>query len=195
MGKIRVMKTNIGGSFGSSIQVNTVVPIAVAMALKTRRPIRLSLTREEDLHDHVSYSMIFKLKMGVKRSGKLTAGHFDAWLDIGGHQIQAYPLLGCIVGWWVSLYKLPAKSYRGIAVYTNKVPSCAFRGYGNPQMTWATECMMDELAEAIGMDPVDFRLTELHRAGRPLLGSGPNCEEHNSELWGRGDTQARGRRR
>lgn len=176
MGKIRIMKANIGGSFGSSIQVNTVVPIAVAAALRTRRPVRLSLTREEDMHDHTSYSMIFKLKMGVKRSGKLTAGHLDAWLDIGGHQVQAYPLLGCIVGWWVSLYKLPAKSYRGIAVYTNKVPSCAFRGYGNPQMTWATECMMDELAEAIGMDPVDFRLMNYIGQGDLFWGQGPTVK-------------------
>jgi len=176
MGKIRVMKVSLGGSFGSSIQVNTVVPIAVALALKSNRPIKLTLTREEDLHDHGSYSMIFKLKMGVKKNGKLIAGHLDAWLDIGGHQVQAYPLLGCVVGWWVSLYKMPAKSYRGWAIYTNKVPSCAFRGYGNPQMSWATECMIDELAEAIGMDPVDFRLANYIGEGDLFWGQGPTVK-------------------
>ncbi len=176
MGKIRVMKVSLGGSFGSSIQVNTVVPIAVALALKSNRPVRLSLTREEDLHDHGSYSMIFKLKMGVRKDGKLTAGNLDAWLDIGGHQVQAYPLLGCVVGWWVSLYKMAAKSYKGYAIYTNKVPSCAFRGYGNPQMTWATECMMDELAEAIGMDPVDFRLANYIGEGDLFWGQGPTVK-------------------
>ncbi len=176
MGKIRVMKVPIGGSFGSSIQVNPVVPIAVALALKARRPVKLSYTREEDLHDHCSYQMIFKLKLGADREGKLTAGHLDAWLDIGAHQIQAYPLLGCVVGWWVSLYKLPAKSYVGKAVYTNKVPSCAFRGYGNPQITWAVETLMDELAEKVGVDPLDFRFMNYIGEGDLFWGQGPSVK-------------------
>jgi xanthine dehydrogenase molybdenum-binding subunit len=135
MGKIRIIKVPLGGSFGSSIQVNTVVPIAVAMALKTKRPVKLTYTREEDARDHVSYGMVFKIKLGVKTNGKLVAGHLDVYLDIGAHQIQAFPLLGCMVGWWVSLYKLEAKSYDSYAIYTNKTPACAFRGYGNPQIS------------------------------------------------------------
>jgi len=176
MGKIRVMKVAIGGSFGSSIQVNPVVPIAVALALKARRPVRLTYTREEDLHDHCSYQMTFRLKVGADSQGKLTAGHLDAWLDIGAHQIQAYPLLGCVVGWWVSLYKLPAKSYVGKAVYTNKVPACAFRGYGNPQITWAVETLMDELAEEVGVDPLDFRLMNYIGEGDLFWGQGPSVK-------------------
>jgi xanthine dehydrogenase molybdenum-binding subunit len=176
MGKIRVIKVPLGGSFGSSIQVNPVVPIAVALALKAGRPVKLSYTREEDLHDHCSYQMIFKLKLGAKKDGTLAAGHLDAYLDIGGHQIQAYPLLGCVVGWWVSLYKLPHKSYRGKAVYTNKVPACAFRGYGNPQITWAVETLMDELAEKVGMDPLDFRLKNYIGEGDVFWGQGPSVK-------------------
>jgi len=176
MGKIRVMKAPLGGSFGSSIQVNPVVPIAVALALKSRRPVRLSYTREEDLHDHCSYQMTFKLKLAADEQGRLTAGHLDAWLDIGAHQIQAYPLLGCVVGWWVSLYKLPAKSYTGKAVYTNKVPACAFRGYGNPQITWAVETLMDELAQKVGLDPLDFRLKNYIGEGDLFWGQGPTVK-------------------
>jgi xanthine dehydrogenase molybdenum-binding subunit len=176
MGKIRVMKVPLGGSFGSSIQVNTVTPIAVAMALKTGRPVKLHLTREEDIHDHCSYSMLFKLKLGAKRDGTLVAGRMEAWLDIGAHQIQAYPLLGCMAGWWVSLYKLKAKSYVSRAVYTNKTPSCAFRGYGNPQVTWMVESMMDELADEIGVDPLDFRLKNFVGQGDLFWGQGPTVK-------------------
>ena len=176
MGKIRVIKVPLGGSFGSSIQVNPIVPIAVALALKANRPVKLIYTREEDLRDHCSYQMIFRLKLGAKKDGTLTAGHLDAYLDIGGHQIQAYPLLGCVVGWWVSLYKLPHKSYRGKAVYTNKVPACAFRGYGNPQITWVVETMMDELAEKVGMDPLDFRLKNYIGEGDVFWGQGPSVK-------------------
>jgi len=176
MGKIRVMKVPLGGSFGSSIQVNTVTPIAVAMALKTRRPVKLQFTREEDMHDHCSYSMIFKLKLGAKRDGTLVAGRMEAWLDLGAHQIQAYPLLGCMAGWWVSLYKLKAKSYVSRAVYTNKTPSCAFRGYGNPQVTWMVESMMDELAGELGIDPLDFRLKNYIGQGDLFWGQGPTVK-------------------
>jgi xanthine dehydrogenase molybdenum-binding subunit len=176
MGKIRVIKVPIGGSFGSSIQVNPVVPIAVALALKSRCPVRLSYTREEDHYDHCSYQMIFKVKLGAKKDGTLTAGELDATLDIGAHQIQAYPLLGCVVGWWVSLYKLPHKRYSGRAVYTNKVPSCAFRGYGNPQISWATETLMDEMAETISIDPLDFRLKNYVGKGDVFWGQGPTVK-------------------
>lgn len=176
MGKIRVMKVALGGSFGSSIQVNPVVPVAVALALKSRRPVKMTYTREEDHHDHCSYQMIFNLKLGAKKDGTLTAGQLEAYLDIGGHQIQAFPLLGCVVGWWVSLYKLPHIRYVGKAVYTNKVPSCAFRGYGNPQITWAVENLMDELAEAVGWDPLDFRLKNYIGLGDLFWGQGPTVK-------------------
>ena len=176
MGKINVKKVALGGAFGSSIHVNPAVPIAVALALKARRPVKLSYTREEDMHDHVSYQMIFKLKLGAKKDGKLTAGELHATLDIGAHQIQAYPLLGCVVGWWVSLYKLPHKKYVGKAVYTNKVPSCAFRGYGNPQISWAVESLMDELSEALGINPLEIRLKNYLGKGDVFWGQGPTVK-------------------
>lgn len=176
MSKINVKKVALGGGFGSSIQTNIVVPIAVALALKARRPVKLVYTREEDMHEHVSYQLIMKFKLGAKKDGRLVAGQFDLIMDIGAHQIQAYPLLGCAVGWWVSLYKLPNLRYRGKAVYTNKVPSCAFRGYGNPQVTWAVESIMDELAEKLGMDPLELRLKNYVGLGDVFWGQGPTVK-------------------
>jgi xanthine dehydrogenase molybdenum-binding subunit len=176
MGKIRVYKVALGGSFGSSIHVNPVVNVAVGLALKAQRPVKLSYTREEDMRDHCSYQMIFKLKLGAFRDGTLAGGELEAYLDIGAHQIQAYPLLGCVVGWWVSLYKLPYKGYVGKAVYTNKVPSCAFRGYGNPQISWVVETLMDELAEKVGVDPLDFRLKNYIGEGDLFWGQGPSVK-------------------
>jgi xanthine dehydrogenase molybdenum-binding subunit len=176
MGKIRVYKVALGGSFGSSIHVNPVTNVAVGLALKAQRPVKLSYTREEDMRDHCSYQMIFKLKLGAFKDGTLAGGELEAYLDIGAHQIQAYPLLGCVVGWWVSLYKLPYKGYTGKAVYTNKVPSCAFRGYGNPQISWVVETMMDELAEKVGVDPLDFRLKNYIGEGDLFWGQGPSVK-------------------
>ncbi len=176
LSKINVKKAALGGSFGSSIQTNTIVPICVALALKARRPVKLVYSREEDMHDHCCYQVILRLKLGAKRNGLLTAGEMHVIVDIGGHQIQAYPLLGCMAGWWVSLYKIPNLKYKGIAVYTNKVPSCAMRGFGNPQVTWAVETLMDELAEKISMDPLEFKLKNYVGLGDIFWGQGPTVK-------------------
>jgi len=174
--KINVVKLPIGGSFGSSIQTNLVTLVAVALALKAGRPVKIALTREEDMMDHCAYQMYFRLKVAAKKDGTIIAGELENVMDIGGHQIQAYPLLGCLLGWFVSLYKWKNIKYRGVAVYTNKVPSCAFRGYGNPQITWAVETVVDELAEALGIDPIEFRLKNYVGRGDLFWGQGPTVK-------------------
>lgn len=174
--KINVVKLPIGGSFGSSIQTNLVTLVAVALALKAGRPVKIALTREEDMMEHCAYQMYFRLKVAAKKDGTIIAGELENVMDIGGHQIQAYPLLGCLLGWFVSLYKWKNIRYRGVAVYTNKVPSCAFRGYGNPQITWAVETIIDELAEALGIDPIEFRLKNYVGRGDLFWGQGPTVK-------------------
>ena len=177
MSKVNVVKTFLGGGFGSSIHTNLVTLIAVALCLKARRPVKIALTREEDiLHDHVSYQMHFRIKAGARRDGRLIAGEFENVMDIGAHQIQAYPLLGTALGWFVSLYKWGSIRYVGKAVYTNKVPTCAFRGYGNPQVTWAVETVIDEVAEELNMDPLDFRLKNYRGLGDIFWGQGPTVK-------------------
>ncbi len=170
---INVKKVTLGGSFGSSIQTNLVTLIAVAAALKTKRPVKIALTREEDLYDHADYQMTIKLKAGVNEDGEIVAGEMEMIMDIGAHQVQAYPLLGTAFGWWASSYKWKNFRYKGIAVYTNKVPSNAFRGYGNPQVTWAVESFIDEISESLGIDPIEFRLKNMICKGDLFWGQGP----------------------
>ena len=176
MSKVNVKKLPIGGSFGSSIQTNLVTLVAVALALKAGRPVKIALSREEDMYEHSSYQMYFRLKVAARKDGTILAGELENIMDIGGHQIQAYPLLGCLLGWFVSLYKWKNIKYKGIAVYTNKVPACAFRGYGNPQITWAVESVIDELAEALGIDPIELRLKNYVGRGDLFWGQGPTVK-------------------
>jgi xanthine dehydrogenase molybdenum-binding subunit len=77
------------------------------------------------------------------------------------------------VGWLVSLYKLPNIRYKGVAVYTNKAPSCAMQGFGNPQVTFATEQLIDELAEKLDIDPLELRLKNYVGLGDTFWGQGP----------------------
>jgi xanthine dehydrogenase molybdenum-binding subunit len=173
LSKISVKKIVVGGSFGSSIQMNSVAPIGVALAMKARRPVKLELTREEDMHDHCKYPSWIRLKLGARKDGTLTAGKMKVVVDIGAHNTQAYSLLGCMAGWWVSLYKLPHMEYESQAVYTNKVPACAMQGFGNPQVNFAVESLMDMVAEKLEMDPVELRLKNYVGLGETFWGQGP----------------------
>jgi xanthine dehydrogenase molybdenum-binding subunit len=174
--KVNVKRVAVGGTFGSSIQMNSVIPICVALARKARRPVKLVTTREEDMYDHVRYQTFLRLKLGATRDGRLVAGQMWATADIGAHNIQAFPLLSVLAGWWASLYKLPAMRFEGRAVYTNKTPSCAMQGFGNPQATFAVESLMDELAEQLGMDPVEFKLKNYVGLGGTFWGQGPTVQ-------------------
>jgi len=173
LSKVNVKRVPIGGTFGSSIQMNPPIPICAALALKARRPVKLTLTREEDAHDHTRYGTQIHLKLAAKKDGTLTGAEMELIADIGAHNIQAYSFLGVCVGWLVSLYKLPNVRYHGTAVYTNKAISCAMQGFGNPQVTFATESLIDELAEKLGMDPLELRLKNYVGLGDTFWGQGP----------------------
>jgi xanthine dehydrogenase molybdenum-binding subunit len=171
--RVNVVRVPIGGSFGSSIQTNYLVPIAVALALKAKKPVKIAYTREEDMLDHSNFVFYFKIKVGARRDGVFTAAEFTNILDVGAHQVQPYPLLGTSLGWFVSMYKWRNIRYRGIAVYTNKVPGCAMRGYGAPEVQWAVETIVDEIAEELGVDPIELRLKNYVGRGDVFWGQGP----------------------
>lgn len=173
LSKVNVKRMPVGGTFGSGMQVNSAVPIGVALALSARRPVKLTLTREEDMHDHSRYSTQFHLKLAAKKDGTLTGGEMELISDIGAHNVQAYSFLGVCIGWLVSLYKLPNIRYQGTAVYTNKTPGCAMQGFGNPQVTFAAETLIEELAEKLGMDPLELRLKNYVGLGDTFWGQGP----------------------
>jgi xanthine dehydrogenase molybdenum-binding subunit len=173
LSKIDVRRIPVGGTFGSSIQMNSNIPICAALALKARRPVRLALTREEDMNEHTKYPSQISLKLAAKKDGTLLGAEMELIADIGAHIVQAYSFLGVCIGWLVSLYRLPNIKYHGVAVYTNKVPSCAMQGFGNPQVTFAVESLMDELAAKLDMDPIDLRLKNYVGEGDTFWGQGP----------------------
>jgi xanthine dehydrogenase molybdenum-binding subunit len=173
LSKVIVHRSSIGGAFGSSIQMNTPIAICVALALKAHKPVKLVLTREEDMYDHCKYPTIIQLKYGVKRDGTIVAGELKTLVDVGSHNIQAYPLLGCMSGWFVSLYRMPHMNFEGTAVYTNKAPACAMQGYGNPDVSFAVESHIDIIAEKLEMDPIELRLKNYVGLGETFWGQGP----------------------
>ncbi len=173
LSKINVKRVPIGGTFGSSIQMNPPIPIAAALALKARQPVKVSMTREEDAHDHTRYGTKIDLQLAAKEDGTILGAKMDLIADTGAHNIQPYSFLGVCAGWLVSLYRTPAVRYRGTAVYTNKTPSCAMRGFGSPQVTFAVESLIDDLAHELGIDPVQLRLDNYVGMDDTFWGQGP----------------------
>lgn len=176
LSQINVKRVPSGGHFGSGGQMNSIIPICMALALKANRPVKMIPTREEDMYDHCKYPSIVQLRLGAKADGTLTAGHMKVIVDIGAHNTQAYSLLGVMAGWFVSLYRLPHAKFEGKAVYTNKVPACAMQGFGSPQVTFAVESLIDEIAEKLGIDPIDLRLKNYVGLGDTFWGQGPTVK-------------------
>jgi CO/xanthine dehydrogenase Mo-binding subunit len=170
LSKVRVIGHYMGGGFGSKLRAGKYTIIAALLARIAARPVKLILTREETyLVTGNRPPSHMKLRAGVKKDGTLTALDFSC-LATGG----AYPANGtALVDWLVrDLYRCANVRSEMRDVYINAGPARPMRGPGHPQGAWALEQMMDALAEAIGMDPVELRLKNIPtnsqaRAGNP----------------------------
>ncbi|MBN2544009.1 xanthine dehydrogenase family protein [bacterium] len=167
LNKVRVIQMRTGGAFGGKEDVPSLVGGQAALsAYRTQRPVKLIYTREEDI---ISMSKRhpgwIRYKTGMTREGELTAVEIEFIFDSG-----AYSTLSSIVLWRgivhsVGPYNVPNVKVDAYAVATNKVPCGAFRGFGSPQVIFAGETQMNELADKLGMDPVDLRRKNILRVG------------------------------
>jgi CO/xanthine dehydrogenase Mo-binding subunit len=164
---VRVIAPALGGGFGGAEDVgNEVAAKAALVALKLKRPAVVLHTREESFIAHTKrHSMIAYYRHAAKRDGTLLA--VEARIVLGG---GAYASLAPFVAWRAVVhstgpYKVSNAKVDVVSVYTNRVPSGAFRGFGNPQVHFAVERQMDLLAEELGMDPVELRLRNILRNG------------------------------
>jgi CO/xanthine dehydrogenase Mo-binding subunit len=161
---VQVIVKTLGGSYGSKT-FPRIEPIAAALARKTGRPVKLVLHRDEEFVTLNRHPMVATVKMGVKRSGEITAKQVQLYYDTG-----AYADTGPGVaqkGGYASVgpYNIPHVWVDSHCVYTNLPPNGAFRGYGVTQCAFASEMMMDMAARAIGMDAVKFRIRNLLHEG------------------------------
>jgi CO/xanthine dehydrogenase Mo-binding subunit len=164
--RIRVVPCHVGGAFGGKNRTLT-EPTAAALALETGRPVRLTFTREEELTASTTrHSSVVELKTGVRNDGTLVATRIRMIYDCAYAPTPNAVWLGAITS--TGPYRFPHVSLSAFSVYTNKMMAGAFRGYGTPQVTFARESQMDEIAEALGMDPVEFRVKNCLEVGDTL---------------------------
>ncbi|MBM3482676.1 MAG: xanthine dehydrogenase family protein [Alphaproteobacteria bacterium] len=157
MTKIRCIAPRVGGGFGGKSEA-TVQPIAVLLARKAKAPVRVVLSRVEDMTTMRSrHPGWIRLKTGATRDGKLVARECELWFDGGAYADDSPAVMNFALFFVRGPYDIPNVHCEGYAVYTNKLRAGAFRGFGNPQMSFASECQIDELAKKLGMDPLELR--------------------------------------
>ncbi len=176
MSKIRIIKTSTGGAFGGKNEV-ILEPICALLSMKTNKPVKMVLSREEVFTStRTRHPCIIHLKTGVKKDGTITARSIKVVLDTGAYASHGPFVAGAMSSREIGLYKSPNLKFDGYCVYTNTPVCGAMRGYGNPQQSFAVELQMDEMAEKLGLDPVDFRLKNAIRAGDLNPGTGIRLE-------------------
>jgi xanthine dehydrogenase molybdenum-binding subunit len=165
-GRIRIIQPPIGGGFGSKLDIYPFEPIAIFLAKVTKRPIKLIFTREEEfVASPTRQPVLLKLRSGCKKDGTLTFRAVETLHDNGAYTSWGATTPFVMMQTVSSLYRVPHCDYRTRAIYTNNPYAGSFRGYGNLQATFAVEAHMDKLAEAIGMDALEFRLKNAQSQG------------------------------
>ena len=160
--RVRVIVETLGGGFGSKGSLR-LEPITAFLALKSKRPVKIVLSREEEFITVCKHPAIIRIKTGVMKDGTLVARQVTANFNTG-----AYSDIGPVVarngGSAMSgPYKIPHVRIDSFAVWSNVVPAGALRGFGVPQAVWAYETQMDKIAEHLGLDPVQLRRKNLLR--------------------------------
>ena len=179
---LRVFAERVGGGFGGKQEMITEDIVALAV-LKTGRPVKLEFTRQEQFSASTSrHPMRITVKVGARRDGRLTAISMRMVSNTGAYGNHGPGVLFHGSGESVTLYRCSNKKIDGYAVYTNTMPSGAFRGYGLSQTNFAIESAMDDVARKLGMDPFAFRRLNVVRPGDSLARDdhGPHDVEFGS---------------
>ncbi len=163
--QIRIIPSAVGGAFGGKLDIS-VQPLVALAAWILDRPVRCIYTRPESLASTTKrHPARMKAKAGCSRDGKLTAFEFHGDFNTGAYASWGPTVADRVPIHCTGPYFVPNVLSQTKALLTNETPSGAFRGFGTPQAAIACEALMDELAEKIGMDALDFRIKNALRKG------------------------------
>ncbi len=157
MSRLRCLTPRVGGGFGNKMEPH-VQPIVAKLAMVTGRPVKMILSREEDFEIvRARHPFKIRARTGARRDGTLVAREVEVLLDGGAYADDSPGVLGYSLLMARGPYRIPHVRCHGTLVYTNKLRFGAFRGFGNPQVSFAGETQIDEIADRLGMDPVEIR--------------------------------------
>ena len=176
--RVRVIYPAIGGAFGGREDMSVQIILALAaLRLHERgidRPVKIIWSREESIiGHHKRHPYIIRTRWGATKEGKVTAVEVEMVADGGGYAYTSTKVLGNATLMCSGAYEIPNVKVDSYAVYTNNIPTGAFRGFGGPQATFAAETQMNRLAEKLGMDPVEIRMRNVFREGSIMAVDSP----------------------
>lgn len=165
--RVRVIQPAIGGSFGGKdIDIIVVATRAAMVALATNRPCKMTWTREECMIEGTKrHPFRLRYKIGAKRDGKITAVQILGTADAGAYRSRSLATIWRAAVEATGPYEIENVHTHIRAAFTNHVYSDAVRGFGSPQVDFASESLMDELAQVLGMDPLAIRRKNMLREG------------------------------
>ncbi len=168
---IRVIKPYVGGGFGGKMELRTWEFCAAFMAKLTGRPVKFTLTREEELaYGRRRHPMKIRSKVGFTKDGILVGKDLKILLDGGAYNSMGPTATFLCGNFGAMLYRYPAYRFLGEHVYTNKPPAGAMRGFGAPQSLFAAESQMNMAAEELGIDPIELRIKNAMVTGDKIPG-------------------------
>ena len=155
----------VGGGFGGKVD-SIVEPMSVLGAMLTGRPVKFMWDREEEMQVGAPRGAeLWRIKDGLARDGRILARRFTGYFDAGAYtRLSSYAVVKC-TGHLPGPYTIPNVDSNVFCVFTNRTPATAMRGFGITGVDFAIECQMDRCAEAVGMDPIEFRILNAYRDG------------------------------
>ncbi len=167
--RIRVVPTAVGGGFGSKLDMS-VQPYLALAALKTGKPVRLCYTRTESMQSSTKrHSSDISLKIGADADGKICGFDFRGSFDTGAYASWGPTVANRVPVHASGPYQIADYIAESRGVHTNNPPAGAFRGFGVPQSAIAQESLFDELADELGMDALEFRISNALENGMPTV--------------------------
>ncbi|MDW8084044.1 MAG: xanthine dehydrogenase family protein molybdopterin-binding subunit [Candidatus Caldarchaeum sp.] len=167
--KVRVIIPQVGGAFGGKDDISVQIHLAL-VTLRTGRPARLVWDREESMISGTKrHPSIVRMRTGASADGRLLANDVEIIYDTGAYCALGPAVLDVAIENCNGPYKIPNVDVKATLVYTNNLVASAFRGFGAPQVMFAMEQQVDQLAHELGMDPVEFRLINALRKGDTMV--------------------------
>jgi CO/xanthine dehydrogenase Mo-binding subunit len=163
--RVRVKVPYLGGGFGAKLYIKLEALVA-ALALIARRPVKISLSMEEQFYTITKHASTFRIKSAVM-DGRITARRCEVFWN-GGAYADIGPRITQKSGFTApGPYDIDNVEIDSYSLYTNLTPAGALRGFGIPQLVWAYESHTDMMARALKLDPIEFRRRNILRNGRP----------------------------
>jgi aerobic carbon-monoxide dehydrogenase large subunit len=157
--QLRVIAPDVGGGFGSKLNVYAEEALALVLAKRAGRPVKWTETRSEGFQATIhGRDQIQRIALAMDADGRFRGLKVDLLADMGAYLqlvTPGVPILGAFM--YAGIYKMDAYDFRCTGVFTNKTPTDAYRGAGRPEATYAIERIVDEAANELGMDPMELR--------------------------------------